>query len=202
MVAAPGFRLLATMNPGGDFGKKELSPALRNRFTEVWVPAVHARRELLQLLSARLHSAAPTTAGGGAAAEATPTEAMDVEGEWRVADAMLGFVNWLSTKDGARPTTALVGGDVAASDEKAAAAVLGGKFGGGTPSLRDLAAWVDFVNATVEDLGLPTAFVHGACLVFVDAIGLQVRVPPRPPPEPPPEPQMHISLAPDPLMGG
>ena len=35
VVAAPGFRLLATMNPGGDFGKKELSPALRNRFTEV-----------------------------------------------------------------------------------------------------------------------------------------------------------------------
>jgi midasin len=25
------------MNPSGDFGKKELSPALRNRFTEIWV---------------------------------------------------------------------------------------------------------------------------------------------------------------------
>ena len=25
------------MNPGGDYGKKELSPAMRNRFTEVWV---------------------------------------------------------------------------------------------------------------------------------------------------------------------
>jgi len=29
------------MNPGGDYGKKELSPALRNRFTEIWVPAVN-----------------------------------------------------------------------------------------------------------------------------------------------------------------
>lgn len=29
------------MNPGGDFGKKELSPALRNRFTEVWVPPIN-----------------------------------------------------------------------------------------------------------------------------------------------------------------
>jgi midasin len=28
------------MNPGGDYGKKELSPALRNRFTEIWVPPV------------------------------------------------------------------------------------------------------------------------------------------------------------------
>lgn len=36
-VAHPNFCVLATMNPGGDYGKKELSPALRNRFTEVWV---------------------------------------------------------------------------------------------------------------------------------------------------------------------
>lgn len=28
-------RVMATMNPGGDFGKRELSPALRSRFTEV-----------------------------------------------------------------------------------------------------------------------------------------------------------------------
>eukprot|EP01018_Ginkgo_biloba_P038909 Gb_21123 [translate_table: standard] len=40
LTAHPQFFLLATMNPGGDFGKKELSPALRNRFTEIWVPAV------------------------------------------------------------------------------------------------------------------------------------------------------------------
>ncbi|KIJ64401.1 hypothetical protein HYDPIDRAFT_132220 [Hydnomerulius pinastri MD-312] len=38
--AAETFKLLATMNPGGDYGKKELSPALRNRFTEIWVPPV------------------------------------------------------------------------------------------------------------------------------------------------------------------
>ncbi|KAK0622968.1 hypothetical protein B0T14DRAFT_476182 [Immersiella caudata] len=38
--ATDGFQFFATMNPGGDFGKKELSPALRNRFTEVWVPAL------------------------------------------------------------------------------------------------------------------------------------------------------------------
>src|SRR5699024_2654459 len=37
--AAPGFRFIATMNPGGDYGKRELSPALRNRLTEVYVPA-------------------------------------------------------------------------------------------------------------------------------------------------------------------
>nr|CCA19393.1 hypothetical protein CaO19.12161 [Albugo laibachii Nc14] len=37
--AHPKWRILATMNPGGDFGKRELSPALRNRFTEIWVPS-------------------------------------------------------------------------------------------------------------------------------------------------------------------
>jgi midasin (ATPase involved in ribosome maturation) len=38
--ALDSFQLFATMNPGGDFGKRELSPALRSRFTEIWVPPV------------------------------------------------------------------------------------------------------------------------------------------------------------------
>lgn len=44
--AAETFKLLATMNPGGDYGKKELSPALRNRFTEIWVPPVDNSQDL------------------------------------------------------------------------------------------------------------------------------------------------------------
>lgn len=39
---------MATMNPGGDFGKKELSPAMRNRFTEIWVPSLHSNEELVK----------------------------------------------------------------------------------------------------------------------------------------------------------
>lgn len=54
VVAAPGFRLLATMNPGGDFGKKELSPALANRFTTIWVPAMDDPEEMHAILEARL----------------------------------------------------------------------------------------------------------------------------------------------------
>lgn len=49
----PNFFLLATMNPGGDYGKKELSPALRNRFTEVWVPPVRDKEELIKIASGR-----------------------------------------------------------------------------------------------------------------------------------------------------
>ena len=44
---------MATMNPGGDFGKKELSPALRNRFTEIWVPAIADEEDIRNIISAR-----------------------------------------------------------------------------------------------------------------------------------------------------
>jgi midasin len=54
VVADQRFRLLATMNPGGDFGKKELSPAMRNRFTEIWVPTACERSDLLRIIDARL----------------------------------------------------------------------------------------------------------------------------------------------------
>lgn len=37
VLAAEGFRVVATMNPGGDHGKRELSPALSNRLTQVLV---------------------------------------------------------------------------------------------------------------------------------------------------------------------
>ncbi|KAL5579519.1 hypothetical protein UlMin_011961 [Ulmus minor] len=56
IVAHDKFLLLATMNPGGDFGKKELSPALRNRFTEIWVPSVCYADELRCLALQRLSS--------------------------------------------------------------------------------------------------------------------------------------------------
>lgn len=50
LVAHSNFHVVATMNPGGDFGKKELSPALRNRFTEIWVPPLDDRDDLLQII--------------------------------------------------------------------------------------------------------------------------------------------------------
>lgn len=70
VTAAPGFRLLATMNPGGDFGKKELSPALANRFTTVWVPAMEDAEELRAILEARL--AGEEGGGGGRGRRTAP----------------------------------------------------------------------------------------------------------------------------------
>ena len=54
LTAVDKFAILATMNPGGDFGKKELSPALRNRFTEVWVPSIGDAEDLEMIISASL----------------------------------------------------------------------------------------------------------------------------------------------------
>jgi midasin (ATPase involved in ribosome maturation) len=49
------------MNPSGDYGKKELSPALRNRFTEIWVePITHpeyiveAENDILEMVQHKL----------------------------------------------------------------------------------------------------------------------------------------------------
>ena len=76
IIAHAGFKFVATMNPGGDFGKKELSPALRNRFTEIWVPSVMSHDELSEI----------------------------VKDSWahdelaRFTEPMLGFVEWLLSK--------------------------------------------------------------------------------------------------------
>jgi midasin len=54
VVAADGFQFLATMNPGGDYGKRELSPALRNRFTEIWVPSILDLQDVKDIVHAKL----------------------------------------------------------------------------------------------------------------------------------------------------
>ncbi|KAH7328502.1 hypothetical protein B0I35DRAFT_473203 [Stachybotrys elegans] len=54
VVATQGFQFFATMNPGGDFGKKELSPALRNRFTEIWVPPLSDGEDIREIVQAKL----------------------------------------------------------------------------------------------------------------------------------------------------
>jgi MoxR-like ATPase len=40
ITAHANFKIIGTMNPSGDYGKKELTPALRNRFTEIWVEPI------------------------------------------------------------------------------------------------------------------------------------------------------------------
>ncbi|KAG5981587.1 hypothetical protein E4U55_002764 [Claviceps digitariae] len=54
VVGSHGFQFFATMNPGGDFGKKELSPALRNRFTEIWVPPLSESDDIYEIVKTKL----------------------------------------------------------------------------------------------------------------------------------------------------
>jgi midasin len=49
-----GFQIVATMNPGGDFGKRELSPALRNRLVEIWCPSISSRQDVIALIESHL----------------------------------------------------------------------------------------------------------------------------------------------------
>jgi AAA ATPase containing von Willebrand factor type A (vWA) domain len=50
-----------------------------------------------------------------------------------------------------------------------------------TMSVRDVLSWVNFINTCTEDhdsesqdvkkLDLPSAYIHGACLTFLDSLG-------------------------------
>ncbi|KAL7716713.1 Midasin [Entamoeba marina] len=54
--AVDSFRIFGTMNPGGDFGKRELSPAMRNRFTEIYVKTFEAEGDLLLIVQQKIQS--------------------------------------------------------------------------------------------------------------------------------------------------
>lgn len=116
------------MNPGGDFGKKELSPAMRNRFTEIWVPSISSHEDLQQIIEERFTS-------------------KSLEG---FSKSILDFVDWfLSVQRGKK-----------------------------TISLRDILSWVGFMNETEKKnlLSAPLSFVHGACLVMLDGLGVGASV--------------------------
>lgn len=54
VIAHENFRFVGTMNPGGDYGKKELSPALRNRLTEIWCETCSLRGDFLEIVGQNL----------------------------------------------------------------------------------------------------------------------------------------------------
>ena len=84
VVADGGFQFLSTMNPGGDYGKRELSAALRNRMTEIWAPQWSEDEDILPILQMRLN----------------------IKQE-HVARAMLQFAKWFKTTFQNTSTTSL-----------------------------------------------------------------------------------------------
>ena len=59
ITAHPAFQFIATMNPGNDYGKKELSPALRNRLVEIWCPSLTDPQDIRLLIEQKLLSPHP-----------------------------------------------------------------------------------------------------------------------------------------------
>lgn len=76
------FVFVGTMNPGGDYGKKELSPALRNRFTEIWCESCLETNDLNDIIMHNLD-----------------VESSQCNGKLSLAKAILSFVLWLPTTD-------------------------------------------------------------------------------------------------------
>nr|XP_030123445.3 midasin isoform X1 [Taeniopygia guttata] len=142
LVAGTKFRILATMNPGGDFGKKELSPALRNRFTEIWCPQNNGRHDLMQIVKHNLH---PGLSLG----------AINHEGE-DIAELMMDFVEWLTNQDFGRQCILSVRDilawvnfmNVMAEDESSSAK-----------------------GCSHLNISPGMSFIHAACLVYIDGIG-------------------------------
>ncbi|KAM9316620.1 LOW QUALITY PROTEIN: midasin [Gastrophryne carolinensis] len=85
LTAGSKFRMLATMNPGGDFGKKELSPALRNRFTEIWCPQSNDRQDLEEIIK---HNLNPVLSFGLPEANGAV-----------IAELIMDFIEWLTNQE-------------------------------------------------------------------------------------------------------
>jgi midasin len=177
LTAVKEFCMLATMNPGGDFGKRELSPALRSRFTEIWVPAIARYQDLhavlAQVLSSSSTSVPRSLSMATAASETSLTE---------LVAPMLQFVAWfnsgMTNATGSDATTAAA--TAALTSAPATQSFQGSSSSSLFMSLRDMLAWANFIVDTVSSTNTTTAtalspwlaYAHGAALVVLDGLGL------------------------------
>ncbi|XP_071998055.1 midasin isoform X2 [Engystomops pustulosus] len=83
LTAGSKFQILSTMNPGGDFGKKELSPALRNRFTEIWCPQSNDRCDLVEIIKHNLN----------------PEMCLSFSDDNVLEDMIMDFIEWLTNQE-------------------------------------------------------------------------------------------------------
>ncbi|DBA04889.1 TPA: hypothetical protein N0F65_006891 [Lagenidium giganteum] len=143
IVAHKKWRVMATMNPGGDFGKRELSPALRNRFTEIWVPSITDIDDIATIVRDRLAGRAASI--GSRQIDLAP-----------LCDPTLAFVQQFNKENGGfggcgavtlRDILSWINFICTVTKEHASAA-----------SLTKVGPW--------------TAFVQGAALAILDGLGL------------------------------
>ena len=145
IIAHADFRIFATMNPGGDFGKRELSPALRSRFTEIWVPAVKDLNDIDLVLERTISSLSKKY-------PCMKSEKMDKFSILR--KSMLDYTEWFNQK--------ICGNALSTLSEF-------------TLSLRDVLAWATFVvdaYAKNGKINVWAVYMHGASLMHLDGLGM------------------------------
>ncbi|XP_078617566.1 midasin-like [Branchiostoma floridae x Branchiostoma japonicum] len=151
IVARENFRIVATMNPGGDFGKKELSPALRNRFTEIWCPSTYDPTDLVQIIEHNLSDGLQLC--------------NQEDGTSGFGHAMMEFIAWFCEQDfGCRYVVSIrdILSWVSFVNTCSATAV----------AMETVAMETVAVETEMhQPLDPALSYIHGACLVYVDGLG-------------------------------
>ncbi|XP_059144482.1 midasin-like [Physella acuta] len=149
LKASDDFHVFATMNPGGDFGKKELSPALRNRFTEIWCPQSHDAADLISVIEKNIK----------AGLQLFPT----TDGSSGFGRAIVDFIQWFFTTEMGKRATVSIRDilswirfiNICSCDWK------------NEPD----AVSMETNSSSLCTLDPLTSYIHGACLIFIDSLG-------------------------------
>ncbi|XP_032235337.2 midasin-like isoform X2 [Nematostella vectensis] len=165
VVAHEKFRVVSTMNPGGDFGKKELSPALRNRFTEIWCPSTDNREDLISIID---HNLTPGI-----------TLSTSSTGSSGFGEAMMDFIEWFHAADfGKRFVFSIRDLLSWVSFINTCCSSLQSTIhpeGTVSEDHMEIDGHVSIQSQPIRSvLDPPTAYIHGACLVFLDSLGAGV----------------------------
>jgi midasin (ATPase involved in ribosome maturation) len=155
ITAHPNFKLLATMNPGGDFGKRELSPALRSRFTEVWIPAATNPEDIALIVKEILSlDSAAMTAAKQVQGHA-PSALISADLSVRIAHYMIEFMDWMNAQCSQW------------------------MLNGIQISVREILAWAKFISQSAPESteDVLTAYIHGAFMIMLDGLGIGMSVP-------------------------
>ena len=141
--AHPDFRFIATMNPGGDFGKRDLSAALRSRFTEVWVSGAEDDEDLVLIL----------------------IEVLRVKDAGHVARIMTSFLSWVrSTRLGENTETS--NGRKGNEDRSIVSLQVSLR------DILSWADFISRWRIALGDVDIYVALVQGASAVLLDGLGV------------------------------
>lgn len=155
VAAAPGFRLLAAMNPATDAGKRDLPASLRSRFLELYVSEPSSSDDLRALVCAYL---APGFRGGGGRGSGGGGGSGNGRGE-------------ATTASNYPPAVAAVGDAVVAFYRAARSAAASGALsdgGGHQPpyNLRTLCRSLEYAARAAPRYGLARALRDGVAAAF------------------------------------